>query len=480
MSRIKGDRLDSTYVVLSTASDIVAIALSLLLAMQIRFGAFGFNHMSALLGTFAFYCLCSLLLSDMETVHRARTCLNRSLLAYRMIRIALFTTVLYVIMIFLFKLPPAFFINSRLVVVMLFSFWCTLSILFRLALPWLVIALRDSGVLRLEKVRILACGEETTLERVRKLLTKSVMYRKTLEFVTGPSDAPCSLGDLEGYIRRMGEEGCDDLCIAAENVDYDTVARFVTSCQRLGISLSFYSPLFENLGYYDSWISFPDMPAVVFFNPPMSAAGDRLWRLVDTVIASMLLVALLPLFAVVALLVKLSSPGPVFFRQKRIGLGETPFVFFKFRSMTNDSSSNTSAHREYFRKYAEGIRAEDGREDGFKLKDNARITSVGRIIRKASVDELPQLWNVVRGDMSLVGPRPCISYELEHYRDWQRIRFTVKPGLTGIWQVYGRSRLPFDAAQFLDLCYAFKRNISLNIRLLLKTIPVVFFGRGGV
>ena len=107
------------------------------------------------------------------------------------------------------------------------------------------------------------------------------------------------------------------------------------------------------------------------------------------------------------------------------------------------------------------------------------MTWTGRIIRKTSIDALPQFLNVLKGDMSLVGPRPCIAYEMDYYRDWQRYRFSVRPGLTGVWQVYGRSRLPFDAAQFLDLCYALKRSTGLNIRLLLKTIPVVLFGRGG-
>ncbi|NOQ23430.1 MAG: hypothetical protein GQ565_12395 [Candidatus Aegiribacteria sp.] len=114
------------------------------------------------------------------------------------------------------------------------------------------------------------------------------------------------------------------------------------------------------------------------------------------------------------------------------------------------------------------------------LKNKLRVTRVAKVLRRTSLDELPQLWCVLIGKMSLVGPRPCIPYELEDYKDWQKLRFTVKPGLTGIWQVYGRSRLPMDAAQFMDFCYVINRSAGLNVRLILKMVPIMLIGRGGV
>jgi lipopolysaccharide/colanic/teichoic acid biosynthesis glycosyltransferase len=267
--------------------------------------------------------------------------------------------------------------------------------------------------------------------------------------------------------------------IIDDSLDFDSLARFVIRSREQGIYLSVFSRLFENLGYFDPWISFPERPAVVFFTPAVTRTTELFWRFIDMVVSAVLIVALLPLFVVLAAAIKLSSPGPVFFRQKRIGRNEQPFVFLKFRSMRDDLAGNVREHREYFARYVEGKAADGDGGSVYKATSPGRITAVGRLMRKTSIDELPQLLNVLKGDMSLVGPRPCISYELQYYKDWQRYRFTVKPGLTGIWQVYGRSRLPFDAAQFLDLSYALKRSFGLNVRLLLKTVPVILFGRGG-
>lgn len=480
MGREKGIRLDSAYSAMSAVFDTLSIAVSLFLADIVRHGTEPLDNLLPLLGTWGFYSVFALLLSDMESVYHARTGVNRSLLAYRLIRIAIIVTVLYVIAAFVFRLPPEWFIHSRLVIGMMFVLWSAIAILLRLVLPSFIVLLSRMRLLRIPEVRILACGDPDIIDRVRAMLGKSSLYRRFLRFESCGDTGPLDITQrLEHYVRCMRECGCDDLCIAEDDVSFDIVAPFITRCFSEGVSLSFYSSIFETLGYYDSWISFQERPALVFFTPPMSSAGERLWRIVDLVLSSIALILLLPLFAVVSALILLSSPGPVFFRQKRVGLDGKPFVFMKFRSMRNTTSSNVKAHKDYFAKYARGIAADSDSDSGFKLRDDNRVTWIGRIIRKTSIDELPQLLNVLRGDMSLVGPRPCIAYEMDYYRDWQRTRFSVRPGLTGIWQVYGRSRLPFDAAQFLDLCYALKRSVGLNLRLLLKTIPVVLFGRGG-
>ncbi|MDM7992460.1 MAG: exopolysaccharide biosynthesis polyprenyl glycosylphosphotransferase [Candidatus Fermentibacter sp.] len=480
MGREKGIRLDGAYSALSLACDSLSIAVAVVLASVLRHGPESIRNFLPLVGTWGFYSVITLLLSDMESVYHARTSVNRSLLAYRLIRIALIVTVLYVIAAFVFRLPSGWFLHSRLVIATTFLFWCIVSFLFRLGLPSFVVLLAKLRILHIPDVRILACGDPEVVPRVRAMLDKSPLYRRFLHFIPCPVEGPGDVaGRLRHYVAQMRECGCDDLCIAEDGMDFDTVAPFIIECFEQGISLSIYSSTFETLGYYDSWISFPERPALVFFTPPMSRAGEAAWRILDIVLSSLALLALLPLFGLVAVLIRLNSPGPVFFRQKRVGLGGRLFVFYKFRSMRNTTSSNVKAHKDYFAKYARGIAADSESDSGFKLRDDNRVTWTGRIIRKTSIDELPQFLNVLKGDMSLVGPRPCIAYEMDYYRDWQRYRFSVRPGLTGIWQVYGRSRLPFDAAQFLDLCYALKRSTGLNIRLLLKTIPVVLFGRGG-
>lgn len=477
------DMVNTVYTFFSMCADLAILAAGFLAAMLVRFGEISQMQFYNLLGTWGVFSIATLLLSDMESVYYARTSVNRSMLAFRLIRIALTVVTAYVVVIFTFRLPVVFFIHSRLVILLGLIFWLVTAVVVRVFLmPRLIVWLRRIGVVRFDKVSILACGDPDILTRVKEAVHSSPLYHEVIDFVFCES-ASC-LADpaarLDYYRRRLDETGCDDLCIAMDDADFRTIANFIFRCRQEGIAISFYSGLFENMGYFDPWLSFVDKPAVVFFTPPMSSFSERAWRFVDITVSATLLVLLLPLFLLLALAIKVSSPGPVLFRQKRVGLGEKPFVFFKFRSMRNDMRGNIEAHSEYFERYVEGKPADGDVGDRFKAVDTGRITTVGRLMRRTSLDELPQLWNVLRGEMSLVGPRPCIPYELRYYKDWHRIRFTVKPGLTGIWQVYGRSRLPFDAAQFLDFCYALKRSIGLNTRLILKTFPVMLFGRGGL
>jgi lipopolysaccharide/colanic/teichoic acid biosynthesis glycosyltransferase len=187
------------------------------------------------------------------------------------------------------------------------------------------------------------------------------------------------------------------------------------------------------------------------------------------------LIVLSPLFVLIAVLIKLTSPGPVFFRQKRIGQFGKTFSFLKFRSMY--VNSDPAIHREYVRKLID--RKIDGSQGAFKIQHDPRVTPIGRFLRKNSLDELPQFINVLRGDMSLVGPRPPIPYEFEEYSLWHRRRVhEAKPGITGAWQVDGRSRTTFDEMVRMDLRYICNQCFWLDIRILLKTPFAVFRGDG--
>jgi lipopolysaccharide/colanic/teichoic acid biosynthesis glycosyltransferase len=218
------------------------------------------------------------------------------------------------------------------------------------------------------------------------------------------------------------------------------------------------------------------LPAAVPSRAPMITAIAC--RVLDIVLAIALLVLLLPLLGLIALAVRLDSPGPALFRQRRCGLGLREFKVNKFRTMYRGISS--APHREYVVGLIRngGASASPGSDAIFKLQTDERITRVGRILRRFSLDELPQLWNVVTGEMSLVGPRPAIPYEVEHYpSEWCR-RFIVKPGLTGLWQVSGRNQLGFAQMVELDLDYARRRSFLLNLRIIVKTVWVVAHGRG--
>jgi len=208
---------------------------------------------------------------------------------------------------------------------------------------------------------------------------------------------------------------------------------------------------------------------------------ERLKRALDVLLSCCLLILLAPWMALIALLIKLDSPGPVLYVQRRVGKGGRPFRFYKFRSMYNDVD-HTIAHREFSKEYINGHRSPFANHHGnglYKPPSNGpSITPVGRWLRKYSLDELPQLVNVLKGDMSLVGPRPSMDYEVEEYADWHRRRLDVLPGITGLAQVNGRSALPFDDIVRYDIQYIENRSLWLDFRILLKTIPIVLLAYG--
>ncbi|MEM6674428.1 MAG: sugar transferase [Planctomycetota bacterium] len=191
-------------------------------------------------------------------------------------------------------------------------------------------------------------------------------------------------------------------------------------------------------------------------------------RAMDVVVAGTALVALLPVFAVVAVAIKLTSPGPVFFVQRRAGVGGRPFAFIKFRSMYQDAEKRRAA--------LEAKNEKDG--PIFKIKNDPRLTPVGRFIRRTSIDELPQFYNVLVGEMTLIGPRPPTLNEVAKYEPWQRDRLSVPGGLTCIWQVSGRSDVGFEDWVRMDLSYALQRSPSLDFQLLTRTVRAVATGRG--
>ena len=200
-------------------------------------------------------------------------------------------------------------------------------------------------------------------------------------------------------------------------------------------------------------------------------------RLLDLTIAAATIVLLSPLLIAVAIAIRLDSSGPALFRQRRVGYGEREFTIFKFRSMRTDA--DPGGHRDYVTSLIKGSKAATGgRKNLYKLAVDDRITPVGRWIRRWSLDELPQLFNVLSGDMSLVGPRPAIPYEVAEYPNWYLDRFAVKPGLTGLWQVSGRNERTYEEMVRLDIEYAERRSLLLDLSILARTPFTVLARRG--
>lgn len=209
------------------------------------------------------------------------------------------------------------------------------------------------------------------------------------------------------------------------------------------------------------------------------APEEWLLRSRDVMLSLLGVVLLSPFILTIALLVKLSSPGPVFYKTRVVGQYKKEFVWRKFRSMrVMDEGTDNALRRERFREYVENRRSDTAKSASTKTIDLDRVTPIGRIIRKCSVDELPQLWNVICGQMSLVGPRPCLPYEADFFTGWRSRRFNVRPGLTGLWQVFGRSRVTFDEAAAMDVYYLYRRSFGFDLYLILKTIGIVLTGKG--
>jgi lipopolysaccharide/colanic/teichoic acid biosynthesis glycosyltransferase len=215
--------------------------------------------------------------------------------------------------------------------------------------------------------------------------------------------------------------------------------------------------------------------------PTLKARQLVVKRTVDLAGATLALLLASPVMILAALAIKLDSPGPILFRQDRIGIGGRRFRVFKLRTMRNGASD--TAHRELVTRMQAGDEASTAHRTSagppvYKLVNDERVTPIGRFLRKTSIDELPQLFNVVRGEMSLVGPRPPLLYEFEAYDHWQFDRLEVRPGITGLWQVSGRNRLSYRRMCELDVQYVRDWSLFLDFRIILKTIPVVLFNSG--
>jgi exopolysaccharide biosynthesis polyprenyl glycosylphosphotransferase len=260
----------------------------------------------------------------------------------------------------------------------------------------------------------------------------------------------------------------DEVLIAVEKQDLDRIEPLVLHCEREGIRTRVHLNFLKATSSSVHLEHFNEFPLLTFSTGPQDELQLLAKRLADVALALFLLLLLAPFLGVIALLVKLTSLGPVLYRQTRCGLGGRRFTLLKFRSMVEN------AHQ--MRAEVEHLNEADG--PVFKIAADPRVTSIGRWLRRTSLDELPQLWNILRGDMSFVGPRPPIPEEVEKYESWQRRRLRMRPGLTCLWALEGRSQLNFDRWMQLDLSYIDRWSLWLDAQIFLKTIPHVLFGRG--
>lgn len=273
--------------------------------------------------------------------------------------------------------------------------------------------------------------------------------------------------NFEGFLR---ENIIDEVIVCLPvKAFYDAYSKIIDSCEEQGVIIRFLSDIFGTKRAKVRMEEFEDNSVITIYTGAMEGVPLQMKRYVDIALSGLAIVALLPVFLIIALVIKCSSPGPIFFSQERIGLSKRRFHLIKFRTMVPDAEKKIK-ELEKFNEMTGPV---------FKMKNDPRITPMGKFLRKTSLDELPQIFNVFKGDMSIVGPRPLPVRDYEGFdEDWHRRRFSVKPGITCIWQIAGRNNIPFDKWMELDMHYIDNWSLTLDFKIILMTIPAVLKGSG--
>jgi exopolysaccharide biosynthesis polyprenyl glycosylphosphotransferase len=286
------------------------------------------------------------------------------------------------------------------------------------------------------------------------------------------------IGDLKNLPEAIRESGANEVIISDPTVPGEALFDvMIQTGRRRGVEFRIAPTLLNCLPSKTEIDQVGSLPMVTLFRSPLSGAARFLKRASDLIITLLTLIVLSPVWLIIALLIKLDSRGPVFYKQERVGMDGRVFLFYKFRTM--HAGADDLMHREFQRRYISGQSDSNQGDDErpvYKLRGDTRVTRLGSLLRKTSLDELPQLFNVLRGEMSVVGPRPPIPYEVENYDLWHRKRLDMKPGLTGLWQVSGRNRLPFDEMVRMDLYYIENWSLLLDLKIILQTLPVMWRG----
>ena len=358
---------------------------------------------------------------------------------------------------------------------MLFYAWGGIIVLlsgFRLVVRWVIAHRRRIGI-GLARVLVVGAGH------VGKMVMQQIAGRPGLGYqlvgfcddVAWAQSTPFGrfkcLGDVNGLGDVIDSHRVDEVVIALPSAEHEKILEIVSLCRQRGVEFRLVPDTFDlTLGTLEV-DDLAGIPLIGLRETALRGFNLALKRAIDVVLAGAALIAAAPILALVAIAVRLDSPGPAFLPQYRVGKNG-PFKIYKVRSMYQGADARKAE-------------LEDRNEAGgriFKMKNDPRRTRVGRIIRKLSLDELPQVWNVFKGDMSIVGPRPPLPQEVEQYDEWHKRRLEVTPGLTGLWQVSGRSDLPFDEMVMLDLYYIENWSLGLDLKIILQTIPAVVSMRG--
>lgn len=425
--------------------------------------------------SFAFLLVSMIFIFKFNNMYRYQVFLNYPRHIVILIKSLILSMTLHIYFAFFMKFPEVTLSRSFVIETYLILF-AVLLITRVILIPKIYFALVKEGKLRVNML-VLGAGEKSR-ERVKVLLNDKANYYKIVGYLDDDRDKQGKiydgipvLGDVTQLKKVVKDYQVNDIFVFIKNIHEEKLQSIIELCKGINKTVHVDSSLYDIV---KDRLSVEEISSTSTFRVVPSKARtyyDVVKRLMDMLGSLILIIGLFPVWLIIYLTVRLSSSGPGFYRAKVVGRDEKIFYMLKFRSMYHNTSKKL--HEE---KVKDMITKNEATT---KLVDDPRITPLGKIMRKYSIDEFPQLWNVLVGEMSLVGPRPNVPYEFEHMKNWQKKRFEVLPGMTGLWQIKGRDEVKFTDQIVLDFFYIENRTIMLDLEIMLKTIPVVVFGKGG-
>jgi len=425
--------------------------------------------------SFAFLLIAMIFIFKFNGMYRYQVFLNRSRHIVVLIKCLILSMTLHIYFAFFMKFPEVTLSRSFVIETYLILFG-VLLITRVIIIPRAYFTLVKEGKLSVNML-VLGAGEKAR-EKVAAILKDKANYYKVVGFLDDDPlkqgkvyDGIPVLGDVTKLSEVVKEHKVNDVFIFIKKINEEKLQAIIDHCISINKPVHVDSSLYEIV---NERLSVEQISSTSTFRVVPTKARtyyDIVKRIIDIFGSLFFITAFFPVWLAIYLAVRTTSSGPGFYKAKVVGKDEKIFYMLKFRSMYHNTSKKL--HED---KVKEMIIKNEATT---KLVDDPRITPLGKFMRKYSIDEFPQLWNVLVGDMSMVGPRPNVPYEYEHMRNWQKKRFSVLPGMTGLWQIKGRDEVKFTDQIVLDFYYIENRTTMLDLEILLKTIPVVLFGKGG-
>lgn len=444
--------------------DIVTVNVTFLLAYTLRFGIGGDLTISSVLISCGLLTFLTVSVFGFERLYDIKMFINKTYLICQLVRSIILILIIFITYQFLSK---SFLVEpSRLVIGIFGLCFVILTPLIRvLFLPWFLERLYKRGWLT--RTRILVIKPADTELHISKLFEEKPVLGYE---IAGFTDNLYTLREAIDNYKPA------ELMLVSDARRYNSLYKQIEKCLSTGLGVTVVSKLFDKLNLKDPWLHVKGLPTLFFKNQKDTTLSHAIKRILDIVGSIIALIVFSPIFILASLLIKLSSKGAVLFKQTRLTVNQKPFTFLKFRTMYSGTSDEL--HRQYVEAFVKAEGDPPG-ENFYKMQNDPRVTPIGRFLRKTTIDEVPQLLNVLRGDMSLVGPRPPLPYEVKYYKSWHLRRLEVKQGMSGPWAVYGRSAVPFDGEVFMDIYYVINHSILMDLDLIIRIIPAaMLIGRG--